>query len=134
MKKIFISILLFLLALTALAFDPVALYTYIDRHPYDLLQGTPQLQQLDVREFTGQYQLNAPAANAYFTAQGDPTPYMQAYDTWYRYDFAEEPFDGRLEIYVFGSPLPSAKATLFIVLLTAGIIMWSRNRLQRTAA
>ena len=134
MKKIFISILLFLLALTALAFDPVPLYTYIDRQPYDLLQGIPQMQLLDVHKFTGQYQLNAPVANAYFTAQSDPTPYMQAYDTWYRYDFAEDPFDGLLDLAVIGEPLPSTKATFFIVLLTAGIIMWSRNRLQRTAA
>ena len=134
MKKIFLAVLLFLLALTAVAFDPVQLYTYMDQHPYNLAQGIqfPELQ--DGRSFTGRYLLAAPVADVNPIIQAEHTPHMQAYDTWYRCDFAEEPFDGRMELYVFGSPLPSAKATLFIVLITAGIIMWSRTSLQRTAA
>lgn len=135
MTKTFITVLLFLLALTLLGFNKNDLYGYMGDHPYDLIQGvklyTPAVQLNDFKD--QRFPIRPNTGNlAYY---GDARlPYLYIYDTWYKHDFAEEPFDGRLQVLVMGEPLPSANATIFIVLAVAGIIMWSRNKLQRTAA
>ena len=134
MTKTFITVLLFLLALTLLGFNKNDLYVYMDNHPYDLVQGvklyTPAVQ---LNDFKDQRFPARPHDGHHVYYGGERMPYLYAYDTWYKHDFAEDPFDGRIEIIV-GQPLPSANTTIFIVLAVAGIIMWSRNKLQRTAA
>ena len=40
-------------------------------------------------------------------------------DYWYVQDFANEPFDGMIEVYVVGEPLPTPVLTLFIASIIA---------------
>lgn len=40
-------------------------------------------------------------------------------DYWYVQDFANEPFDGMIEVYVVGEPLPTPILTLFIASIIA---------------
>lgn len=44
-------------------------------------------------------------------------------DYWYIQDFAEDPFDGRIEVLVMGEPLPSIPLTLFISSLVLFTLM-----------
>ena len=49
-------------------------------------------------------------------------------DTFYKLDFSEAPFDGRIEILVLGEPLPSPVVTLLIAFAAGGIFLLYRNR------
>jgi hypothetical protein len=52
-------------------------------------------------------------------------------DSFFRLDFAEEPFDGNIEVLVIGEPLPASTVTLLVALAAgAGLLLFS-NRKQR---
>lgn len=54
-------------------------------------------------------------------------------DSFFRLDFAEEPFDGNIELLVVGEPLPASTVTLLIALAAgAGFLLYS-NRRQRAS-
>ena len=123
MTKIFITVILFMLALSILASPS-----------QQELQALLKDQHLDLT-----YGVVLPEARPYndFSTFAKPPYYMQLfshpmwqepdgflspYSSWYHTDFAEDPFDGRIEPFVVGEPLPPATATLLIALGMLGII------------
>lgn len=53
------------------------------------------------------------------------TPFSTDY--WYIQDFASDPFDGKIDVYVVGEPLPSAPLTLFITSICLFTLMKYRK-------
>ena len=56
-----------------------------------------------------------------------------SYDTsvnWYKTDFAEEPFDGRIEVLVVGEPLPSINLSLLIACIISIAVLQYRKRIE----
>ena len=52
-------------------------------------------------------------------------------DSFYNQDFSQDPFDGMIEIYVMGEPLPTSTVTMLIALAAAGAFLLYRNRKTR---
>lgn len=52
-------------------------------------------------------------------------------DSFYQLDFPKDPFDGRIEIYVMGEPLPASTVTLLVALGAAAVILLYNNRRTR---
>lgn len=52
-------------------------------------------------------------------------------DTFFKLDFSEAPFDGKIEILVSGEPLPSPVVTLLIAFAAGGILLLYNNRRKR---
>lgn len=124
MKKIVIATVLFLLALTVVANDQ--LYKMIDQLPLDLSIGIEQPKEAKLNDFTA---VMAPIAPAILvTSSGAGERIDEHFSGWYKYDFAETPFDGRLEVYVIGEPLPTPIMTLLVTLGTVGIICMNKNK------
>jgi hypothetical protein len=49
-------------------------------------------------------------------------------DGFYKLDFDENPFNGMIEIYVMGEPLPASTVTMLVALAAAGAFLLYRNR------
>lgn len=133
MVKIFIAVLLFLLSLTLAALDPSAFRAYMDQKDIKLAQGI----KYEPKALLWNFSDKASSTNRLEIMPNiytpiEPDSYINPYATWYSDDFAEDPFDGRIEIAVIGEPLPSARVTLLITLITAGIIMWNSPKLHKT--
>lgn len=119
MKKLLITIVLFLLALTVVAATDL----------------TPLLKDLDYRIEADVQLPKMPAINDF----SQPFVMDKAYDMpiaypveeagarfnhlWYKQDFSESPFDGKIEVLVMGEPLPTPFTTLLSALATVGIII-----------
>ena len=75
------------------------------------------------------------AAGQTVTVAGDPL-YYAGYnaDSFYQLDFAEEPFNGNIEILVIGQPLPAPAVTLIVALGLGAAFLLYRNRKQRVCA
>lgn len=69
------------------------------------------------------------------TVASDPL-YYAGYnsDSFYQLDFANDPFDGNIEILVMGEPLPASHVTLIVALGLAAAFLLYNNRRQRVRA
>ena len=63
------------------------------------------------------------------TVASDPG-YYTGYnpDSFYTLDFAEDPFDGKIEILVMGEPLPASTVTLLVALGAAAALLLYHNK------
>ena len=52
-------------------------------------------------------------------------------DSFYKLDFTKDPFDGKIEIYVLGEPLPASTVTLLVALAAAAGLLLYNNRRTR---
>jgi len=52
-------------------------------------------------------------------------------DSFYNLDFSQDPFDGKIEIYIMGEPLPASTVTLLVGLAAAAAIVLYNNRRKR---
>ena len=50
---------------------------------------------------------------------------------FYQLDFSKDPFNGMIEIYVMGEPLPASTVTMLVALAAAGAFLLYRNRKTR---
>ena len=51
---------------------------------------------------------------------------------WYNQDFTSDPFDGRIEIYVVGEPLPSINLSLLIAcIVSIAVLQYRKHYLNR---
>ncbi len=68
-----------------------------------------------------------------FKIQSDPG-YYGGYnaDSFYQLDFSEDPFDGMIEIFVIGEPLPAPAVTLIVALAAGALFLLYKNRRQRS--
>lgn len=68
-----------------------------------------------------------------FKIQSDPG-YYGGYnaDSFYQLDFSEDPFDGMIEIYVIGEPLPAPAVTLLVALAAGALFLLYKNRGRRS--
>jgi len=75
---------------------------------------------------------SAGATNSSITVAGDPL-YYAGYnsDSFYQLDFAEDPFNGNIEILVMGEPLPASSVTLIVALGLGAAFLLYNNRRQR---
>ena len=54
-------------------------------------------------------------------------------DSFYQLDFAEDPFNGMIEIYIMGEPLPAPAVTLIVALAAGGLfLLYKKRRQQRS--
>ena len=53
-------------------------------------------------------------------------------DSFYQLDFSEDPFDGMVEIFVVGEPLPAPAVTLIVALAAGALFLLYKNRRQRS--
>ena len=128
MKKIFITTLLFFLALTLLGSSLQKNLEQLLRDSHINLTIGITLPK-DTKPFNQFNYSDIPATNQYYEYAIDTTPdgYINPYKAWYEQDFASDPFDGRIEVYVMGEPLPSATQTVFITLAVLGILLYCRD-------
>lgn len=49
-------------------------------------------------------------------------------DKFYNIDFAEDPFDGLIQVFVMGEPLPSPTVTLICAVGVIGILLYCKKR------
>lgn len=118
MKKIFITTLLFFLALSILAVELDSLTAPMPK----LKQGITE-EQLQLSQDTTMLPGTAITNNL-----PEPVGNYPLYTEWYHSDFDKNPFDGNIEICPMGSPLPSPSTTLFLALGTLGIIYMCRSQ------
>lgn len=131
MTKLFLTVILFLLTLALLALDPSDFVSYFDT-PVDLTYGitAPAYTPLNAAPAKASYT----PTSYYLSFSNEPMDNRPAYNAWYMEDFAEDPFDGNLEIFVLGEPLPPARTTILIMLAVVGIIYWNRFKFRYSAA
>lgn len=129
MKKIFITTLLFLMALCALAFPDNDIAALLQYGPVDLAYGIKKPEPTNLADF----EIPVQKTDYQVTLQSvyEPIPFSDVYNSWYNADFAKDPFDGLVEVYVVGEPLPSPGLTFMVALGTLLIIMWSRKQPKR---
>ena len=128
MKKIFITTLLFLMALCALAAPDTDIAALLRYGPVDLAYGfTPPA----VEKLSDLSTVTVADPTSFITNLSDPMPAYQMYSDWYSADFSKDPFDGKIEVLVMGEPLPSPAVTILVALGTLMIIMWSRKQPKR---
>ena len=120
MKKLLITIVLFLLALTVVAGN--SLYAYIDQIP-NLKEGLPEMAPVQINDFST-ILATTPTDTTRQHSLINSTDNERDYSaSWYRADFAEDPFDGRIEL-IFGEPLPTPLTTLLVAFVTVGISLF----------
>ena len=65
------------------------------------------------------------------TVTSDPFYGGYNVDSFYSVDFAENPFDGMIDILVMGEPLPAPVVTLLVALAAGAAFLLFKNRKQR---
>lgn len=67
-------------------------------------------------------------------AKSSDSSYYSGYnpDSFYQLDFAEDPFNGMIEIYIMGEPLPAPAVTLLVALAAGALFLLYKNRRQRS--
>lgn len=112
MKYLFISLFLLLSSTVFGKYDPNYLIEYIKNDPIPLTHGVKE-QKFNISDFST-YKLFTTGTNPHIKLDVEAiVPFAPVNDYWYIQDFAEDPFDGRIEVVV-GEPLPSVPLTLFI--------------------
>lgn len=130
MKKIFITTLLFFIALSVLAASQkqLLLQELLKDHTIDLTQGiTLPKDQKPFNDFSDIVRQPPQPTTWRTSIVVEPDGHINPYKGWYDYDFAADPFDGRIEILVMGEPLPSASQTMILTLGVLAILLYCRN-------
>ena len=123
MTKIFITVILFMLALSILASpSQQELQALIKDQHFDLTYGVVLPPQKPYNDFSTITKPPYYALPMHHPMWQEPDGFLSPYSFWYHTDFAEEPFDGRIEPLVVGEPLPSTTVTLLIAFGMLGII------------
>lgn len=127
MTKIFITVILFLLALSILASQSQQeLQVLLKDQHLDLTYGVVIPEAKPYNDFST---ITKPPYYMQLFSHPmwqEPDGFLSPYSSWYHTDFAEDPFDGRIEPLVVGEPLPPATATLLIALGMLGIMKWRK--------
>ena len=111
MKRLFV---LFLLLFSITTFAAPDLRYLLEDQRFNLAYGVTLPDTPALTDFSVRY----PTTLTISTLNTEPmTPLTDAFDSWYRHDFAEDPFDGVIQLAVVGQPSPSATVTLVIALL-----------------
>ena len=129
MKKIFIATLLFFIALSVLASSTQAqLRELLKDQRFDLTYGVELPKQpKPFNELTAAEIASFRPIVGQGSVSIEPDGHINPYLSWYKTDFASEPFDGRIEVLVMGEPLPSATTTLFLTLTVLAILLCCRD-------
>ena len=123
--KYILTILLLLIALTATA---TSLDELLRDLPYPSLnQGITLPKSTPINNFTTLMGEPSQLYKHFVSVDGIPAGADKPYISFYKQDFSEDPFDGRIEI-IIGEPLPSPAQTLLIVLVVGGIIYCTRKQ------
>lgn len=131
MSKIFITVIMFLLALSVLALEQKD-FTYILKNSeVSPAYGITLPESSPAWDFSNIKQIHPELVKRYTNFDSEMPGYETPYKTWYHTDFAEDPFDGLIEIYVVGEPLPPATTTLLIALGILGIIKCRKLRFNK---
>ena len=129
MTKIFVTTVLFMLALSVLALDAKALLQY--QKPINLAYGIKVNKDINVMDFSVPVYKDIDYRDKMVVVNSENNLFAgYNTDTFYNIDFAEEPFDGRIEVLVMGEPLPSGIVSLFIAAGIAGLLYFRRNKLN----
>ena len=130
MKKIFITTLLFFIALSVLAASSqqLLLQALLKDQTFNLTQGiTLPKDQKPFNDFSDIVRQPPQSTTWRTSIVVEPDGHINPYKGWYDYDFAADPFDGRIEILVMGEPLPSATQTIMLTLGVLAILLYCRN-------
>jgi hypothetical protein len=127
MTKIFITVILFLLALAVVALDQRDFENILKQGSMNLAYGVTMPESKPAWDFSD-LKKSAVPSQSYMVVDDTMPGYENPYKAWYDTDFAEDPFDGLIEVYVVGEPLPSPIMTLVLALGTCGIIYSTRKR------
>ena len=128
MTKIFVTTVLFMLALSVLALDAKALLQY--QKPINLAYGIKVNKNINVMDFSVPVYKDIDYRDKMYVVTSENNLFAgYNADEFYRLDFAEDPFDGRIEVLVMGEPLPSGTVSLFIAAGIAGLLYFRRNKL-----
>lgn len=122
MSKVFITVIMFLLALSILALEPKDFTNILKNSEVNIAYGVTLPESSPAWDFSNIKQLQAESFNGYTNFDSEMPGYENQYKAWYDTDFAEDPFDGLIEVYVVGEPLPPATTTLLIALGMLGIM------------
>lgn len=133
MTKIFITVILFMLALSILASpSQQELQALLKDQHFDLTYGVVLPEAKPYNDFSTI--AKPPYYMPLFSHPmwQEPDGFLSPYSFWYHTDFAEDPFDGLIEVYVVGEPLPPATITILIALGMLGIIKCRKLRFNKT--
>ena len=122
MKKL---IVLFLLLISITSFAKSDLYDLLKDSQMDLAYGVVLPDLPNYADFSVRFSTNTSAA-VHTSSFEAFIPFQEAADKWYLCDFAEDPFNGVIEIYAVGQPSASTTATLIISLL-CGLLMFRKR-------
>lgn len=114
MKYLFVSLFLLLSSTVFGKYDPKALIEYTKNDPILLNYGVKKAEPFKLQDFSKIKPLNEKADSSIALNSEAIIPFSPVNDYWYLRDFAEDPFDGKIEILVMGEPLPSVPLTIFI--------------------
>ena len=117
MKYLFISLFLLLSSALFGKYDPKPLLEYMKNDPIPLNYGVKE-QKYNISDFSTYKLFNAGTSKSISLNTEAIVPFAPINDAWYLQDFAEDPFDGRMEV-VIGEPLPTPFLTLFIASIIA---------------
>lgn len=133
MNKFFLTVVLFLLTLTICAFSKVDQELLLRQAPIEFQPFAHRAEPPRIWDFSNPYHYeNWREISPGIYIPTEPDGFNQPYNSWYMDDFAQDPFDGKIEIVTMGEPLPDTIITFCIMLVFAGIISWKRIRLQPT--
>ena len=114
MKLFFISLLLLISYTVFGKYDTKQLLEYIKNDPISLNYGIKKAEPFKLQDFSMVKLLNEKADSSISLNSETIVPFPPVNEYWYIHDFAEDPFDGRIEVLVMGEPLPSTTVTLFL--------------------
>lgn len=120
MKHLLILFLL-VFGITAFSYDLTPLLKY--QH-LDLTYGIPMPPEIEYNNFTNAVS-TAPVTHV--SVLGESLFDQKLSDSWYQIDFAEDPFDGMIEVLAVGQPSASVNATLIISCLI-GLVMFCKRK------
>ena len=129
MTKIFVTTVLFMLALSVLALDAKALLQY--QKPINLAYGIKVTRDKNLYDFSVPVYKDIDYRDKMFVVNSENNMFVGYNpDGFYNLDFAADPFDGRIEVLVMGEPLPSVTVSLFIAAGLASLLYFRRNKLN----
>ena len=131
MNKFFLAVVLFLLTFVLCAFSQADIDLLLKQSPIEFQPSAHRTEQPMMWDFSNPYHYeNWREVGPGLYIPTETNGFVSPYCDWYNDDFAKEPFDGKIEIYVMGEPLPGSFLTVCIALAFAGIIVWRRSKIQ----